>query len=245
MQETKQKKKLKKTRKQVIEEFRSVLNKTKAVFVRELCEAIRDENPIWEGREDLDDGAKDDIRQMVYSDCEELGLNKGTVTGYLSSWLQYDSMIRGSIKGWEKRNAQALEKTKKNLELSKQISLPNPPEPKQIEEKYTPLDDEEHDKELHSLQMDKFGTTGKSIRELYGDITHYANGLFKTMTEKEMPYADNEDLIVDYIKPSREYWRSLMLEFDETKRTRTHNELSFLAELIEDRLQIINEVKDK
>lgn len=239
-----QKKKLKKTRKQVIEEFRSALNKTKAVFVRELCEAIRDENPDWEGREDLNNDAKDDIRAMVYSDCEELGLNQDTVRGYIVSWLQYDAKIKNTIKGWETKNANAIASMKKNFMKQSDITISEPkiPEPK---ETFTKLDDEEHDKELHSLQMDKFGDTGKSIRELYGDITHYANGLFKVMTEKEMPYADNEDLVLDYIKPSREYWRSLMLEFDETKRTRTHNELSFIAELIEDRLQIISEVKDK
>ncbi len=117
------------------------------------------------------------------------------------------------------------------------------PEQKPIQPKYTPLDDEELDKELHSLQMDNFGETGQSLRELYGDITHHSDGLFKTLTQKEMPYADNVDLIVDYIKPSREYWKSLMLEFDETKRTRVHNELSFLAELIEDRLELLKQVQ--
>ena len=60
---------------------------------------------------------------------------------------------------------------------------------------------------------------------------------------KKIPHAVDADMIVDYIKPTREEWKSLMLEADKTQKARVHNWLSFLADVIEDRLEILSQVK--
>jgi hypothetical protein len=228
-----QKQKDKKSSEELIQEAKDADRKLVSIYVPLICQAIQEENPEFTLKE---------IQRNCVERCQKAELPWSAL--YIGQhWGEFARAYEksGKYKGISAERKSSLRK--KIFNTFDKIPQPKIIEPP--EEKYTPVNDEELDKELHSMQLGKFGTTGKSIREIYGDITHYANGLFETLTQKEMPYADNVDLIVDYIKPSREYWRSLMLEFDEIKRTRTHNELSFLAELIEDRLQIISEVKDK
>src|SRR6185503_97856 len=240
---------------------RKLLSASCQTFIPQLCDALRQDWAPELSDEQIRRQLKFQklIRSKIVSEWSKEGghsedniWSDKTIPIWFPNWLRNPLQEEVGAKNLVRANEAlakkiAISKMQKTALVKFATSLPKTviiPEPKQPQEKYTPLDDEELDKELHSMQMGKFGETGQSLRELYGDITHHSDGLFKVLTQKDMPYADNVDLIVDFIKPTREYWKSLMLEFDETKRTRLHNELSFLTELIEDRLEILSHVME-
>ena len=201
------------------------------LFIPELCELLKQEHPEYTNIQ---------IQDQVTDDCCDIW-ERSSIYVYLPSWVHNQAKVAAAKKAWETKESKKL-KACKNVftELSSvSISEPRLPQPK---ERFTEVD-EELDKELHGLGLGKFGETNKSIRELYGDITEAAGNLFKAMSQHDIPYSDDEDLIVDHIKPTREFWRSLMLEFDEVKRTRVHNWLSYIVEMAEDRLEILKQIE--
>ena len=78
-----------------------------------------------------------------------------------------------------------------------------------------------------------------------GSITYYAAGLFKALTEAtHMPH-DSEDLTVDYIKPSRQFRKSLVLELDEQSRTSVWNYLGSTDAALQDMLDLLEDEMKK
>jgi hypothetical protein len=79
----------------------------------------------------------------------------------------------------------------------------------------------------------------------YAEIVKPMRVLWKALTQKErMPYL-SEDVINDYIKPSREFRTSLVLEVDEHMRTALYNSLVNLNSIIHDMLNIIDNADNK
>ena len=113
------------------------------------------------------------------------------------------------------------------------------PQPKKLTK-----EDEKLEQELYKFGLGEFGTTGKSLRTLFGDITSSANSLFKALALDDIPRRD-EDFIVNYIKPTREFRRSLALELNENQRTIIHKYLSYTIEMAEDMIEMIREVDEK
>jgi len=240
MQKTKQTGK--KTRQEVKEEFRKALNTTKQVFVRELAEAIRDENPQWYGRENLFDEQRDEIREMIYADCEELGLNLGSVKTYIPSWLQYEKRIQQTIKGWETRNAKTLEKLQNKFAEIAKTQVTEPPVPKEQEDE----DDKFSDVELHEMGLGKFAGSDKPMFSIVREIHTSAGQLFKILSNgKYSPTSATEDLLVDYIKPTREYRLSIALELSKKERAVLHNQLVNVIEIAEDMVEQIDKADKK
>ena len=78
-----------------------------------------------------------------------------------------------------------------------------------------------------------------------GAISESAYKLFAVLTNNKSPPNDTDDLIVDYIKPSREFRRGLMLEVGEDRRIAIHNALHYASVAIEDMIEIIDEIDKK
>jgi hypothetical protein len=232
-----QKQKPRKTREQVKEEFKNAIKRTYGVFVRELAEAIRDENPLWIGRENLESNVKDEIRELVYSDCEELGLNQNSVASYIPSWLEKERNRQRTLRAWETRNAAKLEASIKKYAELKNIELPEPPQPKEPE----PISEEK----LHDLGLGSYGESHKSVHRVRNEIHEGIRLLFKALCDdKDLPN-DQDDLIVDYIKPTREYRLGLAMEFDQAQRTNMHNKLHFVITAAEDMIEQIDKADNK
>jgi len=234
LQETKQKKKLKKSYAELLEEFSNTKKRIAVVYIPLLCEAMRDENPSMSYL---------DIKARVVSDAVTQGWNEPYVVRCLPSWVLEADPYRDykherTLKSWESRNKNKLESLHRKVALINE-EISEPPEPKQKEIT------EEADQQMHELGIAKFGESDKSVRELKGDITEAAAQLFKALTQKDDMPDESDDLIVDYIKPTREFRRSLSLELDETARTTIYNWLHYTNAAIEDMMQIISEVKDK
>jgi hypothetical protein len=231
MQETKQKKKLKKSYAELLEEFKNTKKRIAVAYVPLLCEAMKDENPEMDYME---------IKEKVVSDAVGDGWNEPYIIRCLPSWIveadpKRDMHHLRALKVAEaKRNNRDLEL--KVLKLA-QEPFTEPPAPRVKDTS------EELDQELHELGIAKFGNTDKSIRELKGRIYQSATDLFEALTDKDSPPDESDDLMVDYIKPTREFRRSLILELDEGDRTLLHNKLHYASVAIEDMLNIIKETK--
>jgi hypothetical protein len=228
MQETKQKKKLKKSYAELLEEFGNTQKRIAVVYIPQLCDALKEENPEMSFAE---------IKRKVVDDAVLQGWNEGHIIRCLPSWLIEDDPNHKRVKkNWETRHANVL---KSSSEMFEKITRNIPELPQQKEREPS----EEVDQQMHELGIAKFGESDKSIREIKGDITEAAAQLFKALTQKDDMPDESEDLIVDYIKPTREFRRSLSLELDETSRTTIYNWLHYTSAAIEDMLNIIKESK--
>lgn len=92
------------------------------------------------------------------------------------------------------------------------------------------------------LGVAEYGETGKSTRDLTGDISENAYKLFAALTNNKNPPNERSDLLVDYIRPSREFRRGLMLEVDHRRRVAIHNALHYVSVAVEDMIEIIDEI---
>lgn len=217
-----QKKKAKKTYQQLLDEVKSMMSNTAAIFIPQLCEALKEERPELTNEE---------IQADIYRDCHGIW-EDSTIYKSFPSWIYDQGAVKRSKKGWETRYANELRSAEK---LSAQLTRIHIPEPK-LETKI-----QDTDIELEDAELTKYGDKGKTLLTKYGDITRPIAELFSGLTEHEyMPHVD-EDVILDHIKPTREYRRGIVLELDEEKRTTLHNWLAWVDLAIHDMLALIQE----
>lgn len=230
------KKKTKKSYAQLLKEAEETTKKVAAVYVRQLCEALRDENP---------DMSYAEIRETVFADCSAIGWGGktgSTIYHNFPSWLvEDDPNHKRVVKNWETRHANILKSSADSAEkLKKDLKdVPLPPEPKTREV------DEKFDETMHELGVAEYGETGKSTRDLTGDISEHAYKLFAALTNNNSPPNTSDDLLVDYIRPSREFRKGLMLEVDSHRRAAIHNALHYVSVAIEDMIEVIDEIDRK
>src|SRR5215510_3202291 len=237
MQQQKQQQKPKKTREQVKEEFRKALHLVIKTFVDELAIAIRDENPIWFGRENLEGSVKEEIRESIFADCSEFDLNTGTIRNAFPSWLQSEKRREMNVRAWERKNAAKLQNmNQKFIELTK-IDLPEPPKPKE--------DTEGEGWDLEGGRTVTYGEKEKSYSTMKGTITLRCAQLFEALTEiNHLPFG-RDDLENDYIKPSRDYRKTIVLESDDQSRTTLWNCLGAVDSVIQDMLELLEKEMKK
>jgi hypothetical protein len=219
-----QKSKGKKSYDELLADMRAVWSNTGIVFIPKLCDALKEERPEFSNKQ---------IEEKIYLDCEGIWV-RSYIHACLPSWIHNQKKVIATKKQWEKRYANAIKVADKISANLAQVQIPESKMPE-------PENDESVDQEMHELGLAKFGETDKSIRELKGEISHYTAMLFKALTLKDIPRGDSEDLMVEYIKPSREFRRSLVLELDETDKTIIHNWLHYVSLAIEDMIEIMRE----
>lgn len=227
-QQEQKKKKLKKSYAELLEEFMSTKKRIAVVYIPLLCEALKDENP---------DMKYTDIKDKIVYDAEQQGWDKQYILRCLPSWLvEDDPRHKLAVKNWEKRHANQIKESYKKFDLyTKQT--PEPPEPK---ESY-----EHEDLDLEGGRLAIYGEKGKLISQQKGDITYHTARLFEALTEIDhLPHKD-EDLILDYVKPTRQYRKSLILELDEQSRKTVWNALGAVEAVIQDTLDLLEEEQKK
>lgn len=88
----------------------------------------------------------------------------------------------------------------------------------------------------------KLGEETKSSLTKMGDVRDACRELWTALTDKEhMPHLD-EDLIVNHIKPTREY-RKFIYELDEHEQAGLYNWLVYTDAALHDMLEILEEAK--
>lgn len=237
-QQQETKKKTKKSYAQLLKEAEETNKKVAAIYVRQLCEALRDENPEMSYAE---------IREKVFADCSAIGWGGktgSTIYHNFPSWLiEDDPHHQRQVKAWETRHANQLNSIADSaIKVQQDVkNIPLPPEPKEKKEEL----DEEFFSTLQELGVAPYGETGKSTRELTGAISEHAYKLFAALTNNDSPPNTSSDLLVDYIRPSREFRRGLMLEVGAARRAAIHNALHYVSVALEDMIEIISEVERK
>ncbi len=225
------KKKLSKSYEQLLAEIKDLFRKSASVYVPELCTALAVEHTDWSNRQ---------IRDKVSLDLEGYWV-QGTIDNSLPSWIFPPGRHAGGKKAYETRNARKLEQTHKMLVSLEKIDLPPPP----VTPREKPEDEEfeiseEMDAKLSEMGMGRFGSQGKTLSTVLGDINEGLARAFKSLTEARYMPTEDEDLIVDYIKPTREFRKSLALELDDKPRTYLHNWLHYTIVVAEDMIEQIN-----
>lgn len=215
------------------DEIKSITSRTKQAYVPILCKLVKKGWP-----DETDDWRQD----KVIEDCEKrLGWNTDTVYNYIPSEFRPDqghvkSEARKKILRIEKENAPKVEAALKYFDKITELVIREPPQPK------PELISEE---KLHDLGLGSYGESHKSIHRVRNEIHEGIRLLFKALCDdKDLPN-DQDDLIVDYIKPTREYRLGLAMEFDQAQRTNMHNKLHFVIAAAEDMIEQLDKADKK
>jgi hypothetical protein len=241
------KKKLSKSYAQLLGELRDLVRKTGTVYVPQLCEALAVENPLMSNIE---------VRNRVHLDLEGIW-TRGSIETFFPSWVLRPGSVAGAKKGWETRNARKLQTLKKISETFEKVELPPPPAmptPRQAAsditgEEFEEIEEtgisEEMDSKLAEIGMGRFGSQGKTLYSVLAEINGGLARVFKGLTEAKVMPTVEDDLLVDFIRPTREFRKSLALELDSRHRTTLHNWCHYASVVIEDMIEQIKAAEEK
>jgi len=225
--QTIRKKKPAKSYDELLKEIKSLFRKSAAVYVPELCTALAVEHLDW---------SNEKIKNKVFDDLEGFW-SPLTVEDSLPSWIHDPSKVATSKKGWETRNANKVSSASKILAQLEKVDLPPPP----------PIREESgiNDEKLHDLGLGSYGGSDKTIFRVRNDIHEGARLLFKALCDDKNLPDDGDDLLVDFIKPTREYRLGLAMELDKNQRTNMHNVLHCVIEAAEDMIEQLDKADKK
>jgi hypothetical protein len=215
------------------DEIRSITSRTKQAYVPILCKRKR---AGWQ------DMSNEDLQNEVVNDCEnKLGWNPNTVYGYIptefrASNVNIEARKIKKFQKIERENAPKVEQALKYFEKITELPIEEIEEPEP-----EPLSDQEY----HDLGLATYGTSDKTMHTIRNDIHQHARMLFRSLCDdKEIPYQD-EDLLVDYIKPTREYRLTIAYELDKSQRAHLHNVMHAVIEAAEDMIDQIDKADKK
>jgi hypothetical protein len=230
----KSKTKSKKSYADLLEEFASVKKRIAVAYVPLLCEAMKDENPEMNYM---------DIKDKVVGDAVEQGWNEPYIVRCLPSWI-VEADPKRDMHHLRALKVAESKRNNKNLELKvlklAQEPFTEPPQPKERESE--PVNDEE----LHDMGMGSYGEGDNTIYGIRRDAHQYGRMFFKTLCDdNEPPVSVDEDLVRDYIKPTREFRLNVAFESNETERASLHNLMHNIIEIAEDMIDQIDKADKK
>jgi len=249
---------------EVSNKIRKLLSATAQTFIPELAEALKDDWFPTMHHKDLQNnkGLRDEMRDKIlndwssespYSHAKDNIWNDRTILWFLPKWLknpnkQGESATEHANLMNEAKIAKKIaisEREKQKLqqlvdELPDDVIVPDEGEGNEKAEK-----EQKFWETAQEIGVAEYGETGKSRRELVGDIMGNAYKLFAALTNNMSPPTPSSDILVDYIRPSREFRKGLMLETDRTKRVYLHNILHYVSVALEDMIEIIDEIEKK
>lgn len=227
-------KNIRKSSEELIKEAETIMGKTASVYIPQICAAVQAENPNLNLIQ---------IQENVIYRCRNIW-TKGTIQ---HSWGEF-------VRSYQKSGKYSKTSNLKKQEQSNQINqtFAKIPEPKPVEEQYTIIteeqeddDDEELEQELQAAGYGEFGDTGKTLKELEGDFYESTSDLFRMLTQKDISDDSDQDFLVEYLRPTREFRKGLALELTERKRTIFYNRAHSIIELLEDFMHCIDEANKK
>ena len=91
----------------------------------------------------------------------------------------------------------------------------------------------------------KVGGTGKTIIRRFGEIFGPVQDLVEGITgDRSIPTPD-EDRFNEYIKPTRDEFMTVYYEVEDHNKIALYNSFTYLKELLEDRLRLMEEARRK
>jgi len=236
---------------EVATNVRKLLAASGQTFVPQLCDALRQDwaPELSDEKIKLFPKFQNIIREKIYDEwSKERGYSEdnvwkqSSINVWFPPWLRNTNRQEGSMDVLkEARNRKKIlldEREKQRLtqmatNLPKTVIIP--------QTKPEPISDEK----LHDLGLGSYGDSHKTVNRIRNEIHEGIRLLFKALCDdKDLPN-DGEDLLVDYIKPTREYRLGLAMEFDEAQRTNMHNKLHQVSEAIEDMIEQLDKADKK
>lgn len=218
-----QKKKTKKTYAQLAEEVRSLIGKQAVLYIPELAYAL-----VNEGYSNKD--ARDRI-------IDDFGNDRpwadSTIYHTFPKELRDPQEKKGrtSFAVSANRREEALQEIKQGL---KSIPVPRQVEPE--------IESEPEGQIIGWAESQKLGDSEKTTLSKMGDLRDACRQLWKALTDKEVMPHRHEDLVVDHIKPTREY-RKFVYELDDVQRQDLSEWLHYLTVAIDDMQEILEKAK--
>ena len=246
----------------VSKKIRKLLSATAQTFIPELCEGLRKDWYPESTQEQIKNNkeARDEIRDKIQLDWSTTGQvlsenpwNESTINASFPDWLrnptQQDSTEEARRLSREANIGKKIsitEREKHKLE-SFVTTLPDTvivPEPR--EKSSTAVDDDDERWE-HSIpsKYREIGAKGKTVSEQLREVRAAAITLFQRLTEKQYMPGQDDDLVLDFIKPTREFRKALVLELDEHTKAHLYNDLGAVDAVVQDMLEIIEQNKNK
>lgn len=219
-----QRKKSKKSYEELLNEAREIASKTAAVFIPQMAEALKQENPDWTNQE---------IKDRIETDCYGIW-KESTIYKFLPSWVHNEKAVKTAVKAWESKNARKVAEVRKNLSRFQEINLQEPTLPI--------LGEEEPDEYIGEPMLESYGDNEESPLTVYGKINGPMRELFKALTNKELPTSTEIDLILEYLKPTREYRKGIFYEIEKDMRTYMYNAMVYTRDALNDTLKILDEI---
>jgi hypothetical protein len=229
-----QRKKGKKSYSQLLEEYRGLLTKSAAVYVPELAYALRAENPQW---------TNEHIKNTLYNDLEGINTEKSIMV-YLPQEFKDPRLV---AQGKKARTAQLAQQNwvkqekERALRLFQKVNIqvPEPPEPYEA----PPTEEEEPDLDIGEPMLESYGDNVESALTLYGNINAPMRDLFRALTKKELPTSDAIDMILEYLKPSREFRKGIFYEIEHDMRISMYNAMVYTRDALNDTLRLLDEIQ--
>lgn len=205
-------------------EFLDAKSKVGYKYIPWMCEALKEENPEWTNQE---------IQGKIYFDLDGEFVHT-YIRDKLPSWVHDDKAVKRVKKAWETRNASKLDASIKKIEELSKIDIPVP---------HLFSEDLGEGEELGEPLLESYGGRSENLLTLYSNIKQPCQDLFRALTNKELPGL-YEDIILDYIKPSREFRKGIIYDIDESMRVGLYNALTQTDHAIHDMLKVIDEVNN-
>lgn len=254
MQQQQQRKQSTRNYDAVAKKIRKLLSATGQTFIPELCEALaKDWYPqLSKDQIKSNKQVRDEIRDKILLDwSKDLRVlsdniwSDQTIIQNFPDWLrnptQQDSTEQTLQLAREARQAKINQKrliSERERQKLDQVATNLPdnviiPEPR---EQVEPVSDEE----LTDLGLASYGSSDRTMHSIRNGIHEHARRLFAELCDgKEIPFAD-EDLIVDFIKPTREYRSTIAYELDKPQRAHLHNVMVAVSEACQDMIDQID-----
>lgn len=224
MQEQKTKKK---SYEQLSQEVRDIVGKTAVVYVPELAYALKNEG--YSNQE-----ARDKI-------LEDFGDKHPWADNTIYEVFPIELRDPEDKKHGHRTSVSEVKRQTAIQELKQTFKpIPKPTEP--VHERVEETDD---DIGL-SEELQPIGENGKDTMSTYGEINAAARNLWTALTGKDNFPGFDEDFIVDYIKPTREYRKKFILELKHQKSdmlslSRLKRNLVLADHVLGDMLELVDE----
>jgi hypothetical protein len=232
-------------------QVRKLIAATAATYIKKLCEALRKDwypgitDEGFRGDKDIQDDIRDkvlnDYARERNEDTNDYGWAESTILRYFPTWLKNPKAQEGTEIGRAaialKRYEQKIDQSFRNFDRLEK-TLPDAPRlTQEVEE--DPLVSYSGTGTIYE-PPEKYVPTPE---DLYEDIIHgYANAWYALTNKNHIP-GINEDVLLDYIKPSEKHRLRILKGIDEAKVTHLINMMTWSHMLIKRTIEMWNEIQ--
>jgi len=244
----------------VCHNIRKLMSATVQTFIPEACDALR--RDWYPGVSDR--GVKENyrarqmVRERIFDDWSKERNGEGiwkesSIQVFFPDWLKTAGFQSATMEklanmrdGKLKKKISLAEEQKRALErfttkLPETVIIPEPePEYQNVRVMGSHLDEEEP-------MLRQYGNTNDRLMTLFGRINNAIDSVWESFTNSEKEHAPHstEDIINDYIRPTREFRNMIAFELPRNLRLKLHEDCVSTKRMLDDMIKIIEDAEEK